>query len=140
MGMLMDCKLSFGPQIDRVISSCYDLLRNISSIRRYLSKDDIKSLVNSVVVSRIDNCNALYAGLSAYHISRLQRLQNSCARVIYGARRRDHVSPLLRQLHWLPIRQRIIFKVLTLVFKCLRNTAPSYLSDILPETVENRFV
>ena len=140
LGMLMDCKLSFGPQIDRVISSCYGLLRNISSIRRYLSKDDIKSLVNSVVVSRIDNCNALYAGLSAYHISRLQRLQNSCARVIYGARRRDHVSPLLRQLHWLPIRQRIIFKVLTLVFKCLRNTAPSYLSDILPETVENRFV
>lgn len=140
LGMLMDCKLSFGPQIDRVISSGYGLLRNISSIRRYLSKDDIKSLVNSVVVSRIDNCNALYAGLSAFHISRLQRLQNSCARVIYGARRREHVSPLLRQLHWLPIRQRIIFKVLTLVFKCLRNTAPSYLSDILPETVENRFV
>ena len=116
------------------------LWKIISHQRGYLSKDDLKSLVNSVVVSRIDNCNALYAGLSAYHISRLQRLQNSRATVIYGARRRDHLSPLLRQLYWLPIRQMVIFKVLTLVFKCLRNTAPSYLSGVLPETVENRFV
>ena len=92
------------------------------------------------MIERIDNCNAIYTGLSVHHITRLQRLQNSCARVIYGARRRDHVSGLLKQLHWLPIRQRIIFKVLCLIFKCLHNTAPSYLSDVLPQTVGNRFV
>ena len=140
LGLLLDCNLTFGPQIDMVICSCYRLLRDISSIRKFLLDDDIKSLVNAVVIERIDNCNAIYTGLSVHHITRLQRLQNSCARVIYGARRRDHVSGLLKQLHWLPIRQRIIFKVLCLIFKCLHNTAPSYLSDVLPQTVGNRFV
>ena len=140
LGVLLDSRLSFGPQLDKVISACYRLLRNISSIRKFLSDDDIKSLVHSIVVARIDNCNALYTGLSVHNISRLQRLQNSCARAIYRARRRDHVSPLLKKLHWLPIRQRIIFKVLSLIFKCLQRTAPSYLSDILPQTHENRFV
>ena len=140
LGMILDHKLSFGPQIDRVICACYQLLRDISSIRRFLTEDEIKSLVNSVVVARIDNCNSVYAGLSAHHILRLQRLQNSCARVIYGVGRRNHVSELLKKLHWLPIRQRIVFKVLCLIFKCIHGTAPSYLSDILPLTHENRFV
>ena len=140
LGVTLDYELSFGPQIDMVICVCYQLLRDISSIRRFLTEDEIKSLVNSVVVARIDNCNSVYAGLSAHHISRLQRLQNSCARVIYGVGRRDHVSGLLKKLHWLPIRQRIIFKVLCLIFKCVHGTAPSYLSDILPLRDENRFV
>ena len=140
LGMLLDRHLTFTPQIDRVIQCCYRLLRDITSIRKFLSKDEIKSLVNSIVVARIDNCNALYTGLSNHNMSRLQRLQNSCARVIYGARRRDHVSGLMKDLHWLPVRLRIIFKVLCLIFKCLQGTAPSYLSDILPETRENRFV
>lgn len=100
----------------------------------------MKSLVNSIVVSRIDNGNSLFAGLSSHQISRLQRLQNACARTIYGTRRRDHVSGLLKQLHWLPVRQRIIFKVLCLIFKCLHKTAPTYLVETLPEVVENRFV
>ena len=140
LGMLLDSRLTFTPQIDRVIQSCYRLLRDITFIRKYLSTDEIKSLVNSIVVARIDYCNALYTGLSVHNMSRLQRLQNSCARVIYGARRRDHVSGLMKDLHWLPVRLRIIFKILCLIFKCLQGTAPSYLSDILPETRENRFV
>lgn len=140
LGILLDSNLSFAPHIDMVISHCYMLLRDISSIRKFLSTDDIKSLVNSIVVARIDNGNSLFAGLSSYQVSRLQRLQNSCARVIYGARRRDHVSGLLKQLHWLPVRQRIIFKVLCLIFKCLHKTAPSYLTDTLPGVVDNRFV
>ena len=140
LGALLDCHLTFGPQIDLVICNCYRLLRDISSIRKYITEDEIKDLVNSLVVARIDNNNVLYSGLPVYQISKLQKLQNSCARVIYGVRRREHVSPLLKQLHWLPIRLRIIFKVLCLIFKCLHNTAPSYLIDILPETHENRFV
>ena len=140
LGMLLDSHLTFTPQIDRVIQCCYRLLRDLGSIRKYLTKDELKTLVNSIVVARIDNCNALYTGLSVHNMSRLQRLQNSCARVIYRAARRDHVSGLLKELHWLPVRHRIIFKVLCLIFKCLKGTAPSYLSDILPQTRENRFV
>ena len=140
LGILLDCSLSFGPHIDMVISQCYRLLRDISSVRKFLTTDNMKSLVNSIVVSRIDNGNSLFAGLSSHQISRLQRLQNACARTIYGTRRRDHVSGLLKQLHWLPVRQRIIFKVLCLIFKCLHKTAPTYLVETLPEVVENRFV
>ena len=140
LGVLLDQNLTFGSQVDMVVRSGYKLLRDISSIRKFLSDDDVKSLVNSVVISRIDNCNSLYTGLSGFNLSKLQRLQNSCARVIYGERRRDHVSGLLKKLHWLPIRQRIIFKVLCLIFKCMHNTAPSYLTETLPEVIENRFV
>ena len=140
LGALLDQNLSFSSQVDMVVRSCYRLLRDISSIRKFLSDDDVKSLVNSVVISRIDNCNSLYTGISGFNLSKLQRLQNSCARVIYGARRRDHAGGLLKKLHWLPIRQRIIFKVLCLIFKCLHDTAPSYLSEILPEVIENTFV
>ena len=140
LGVLLDSNLSFSPHIDMVIGGCYRLLRDISSIRKFLSTDDLKSLVNSIVVARIDNCNALYTGLTVHNISRLQRLQNSGARVIFGSRRRDHVSGLLKKLHWLTIRERIIFKVLCLIYKCLHGLAPSYLSEILPQTRETRFV
>ena len=80
LGMLLDSCLTFTPQIDRVIQCCYKLLRDITFIRKFLSRDEIKSLVNSIVVARIDNCNALYTGLSIHNVTRLQRLQNSCAR------------------------------------------------------------
>merc|ERR1712237_266424 len=72
LGALLDCHLTFGPQIDLVICNCYRLLRDISSIRKYITEDEIKDLVNSLVVARIDNNNVLYSGLPVYQISKLQ--------------------------------------------------------------------
>ena len=80
------------------------------------------------IASRLDYCNALLYGVSD-RLMCLQSVQNAAAQLVTGARRCDHITPILRQLHWLPVRQRVLFKIAVLVFQCLAGQAPSYLSD-----------
>jgi len=84
----------------------------------------IQILVHAFVSSRLDYCNALLYGVSE-GLLRRQSAQNAAARLVTGARRRDHITPILRQLHWLPVRQRVQFKVAVLVFQCLSRNAPT---------------
>ena len=106
----------------------YYHLHNIASIRRSLTTSACKIIVHSLVISRLDFGNATLYGISDALLYRLQVLQNSAARLITGTRRREHISPVLFALHWLPIRQRIKFKLLVLVYRCLHQLAPAYLS------------
>ena len=131
LGMRLDSKLSFSPQISSIVSGGYQLIKDIGKIRRYLSSSDLKTLINSFMISRIDTCNSLYYGISSYELNRLQMIQNSCARLIFGARKFEHVTPLFQDLHWLPIRARIVYKIICFVFKCLHDTAPVYLKSLL---------
>ena len=106
-------------------------MRRIGSIRRLLSSDATKTLVCAFVLSRLDYCNSLLAGLPKYQTDRLQRIQNHAARLIHRASRSDHVSPLLYSLHWLPVPARISYKLSSLTFSTLYDSGPTYLSDIL---------
>jgi len=81
------------------------------------------------VSCRLDYCNALLYGISGGLIQRLQSVQNAAARRINGASRRDHITPVLGQLHWLPVKQKTDFKLAVLVYKSLHGLAPPYLSD-----------
>ena len=126
LGAKFDSELTFAPQINAICSSSYKLLRNLASIRKFLSPDDLRILVQSIIVSRIDNCNSLLYGVLACNLNKLQKLQNACARMIYGKRKFEHVTPLLHELHWLPIRQRIVFKILLFVFKFF----PEFIANI----------
>ena len=128
LGVKLDSVLSFSPQIDMVLRQSYRYISDLSRIRRFLTSDDLRSLVQAVITSRIDNCNSLFYGIQESELIRLQRLQNSCARLIYGRRKYDHVSDLFHELHWLPIRQRIVFKLLLFVFKIFNGIAPCYLA------------
>lgn len=134
LGVTFDCSLSFSIHINSICSQSYRLLRNLASIRKFISMDDLRLLVQSIIVSRIDNCNSLLYGVLARNINKLQKLQNACARVIYSKKRRDHITPLLQELHWLPVRQRIIFKILLLVFKYYLNSVPLYIAELLEKT------
>ena len=96
-----------------------------------LQKPWTKSLVHAFIMSRLDYGNALLAGLPLEHLKKLQRIQNIAARIITFTPRRDHITPILRQLHWLPIKRRIEFKILLHVFRCINGTAPLYLADML---------
>ena len=88
----------------------------------------------------VDYCNALLARTADTQVKRLQSVQNAAARLVSGARRRDHITPVLCSLHWLPVRRRIFFKTAVLVWKCIHDVAPAYLQEVcLPvESVPGR--
>ena len=123
--------MSFSPHISSSISQGYGLIRNIAGIRKYISRDHLKTLVNSIIVAKFDNCNSLYSGISSFEAGRLRKFQNACARLIYNKKKRDHVSGIMQELHWLPCEARIFFKIVCYVFKCIHGLAPSYLSELL---------
>ncbi len=102
-------------------------LRRIGHLRRHLTVDATKKLVSSFVLSRLDYCNSLLAGLP----KKLQRVQNNAARLVLGRRGRDHAKPLLRSLHWFSVRARIEYKISTLCYRSRDSSAPAYFSDLL---------
>ena len=131
LGVILDQSLSFEKQVSNICKIAYLELRRISSVRHLLSTDATKTLICAFVLSRIDYCNSLLAGLPKYLIERLQRIQNHAARVVCRAGKYDHTSPLLHSLHWLSVSNRISYKISTLTFSSLFENGPSYLSDLL---------
>ena len=133
LGFIFDSDLSLKKQISlTVCQSSYFQIRQIRQIRSSLDINAATMLANSLVSSRLDYCNSLYSGLPESTLLPLQRVQNSLARVVLPyIKRSDHITPALTKLHWLPIKQRITFKIATLTFKTLQNKQPSYLHDLL---------
>ena len=130
LGFYIDSDISMSSQINRTIRSCFFQLRQIRAIRRNLPTDIAKSLVNAFVVSRLDYCNGLYANLPATQLNRLQSVLNAAARIIYKTSRYCSVTPLLRDLHWLRIQERVQFKLCIMVYKGLHGAAPSYIAEL----------
>ena len=125
-------------QVNSVVRSCYFQLRKIRRIKRYLTQDALKTLVQSLVISRLDYGNALLAGAPGTIVKKLQRVQNMAARLITGLRKYDHITSTMYELHWLPVDRRIEFKVLLLTYKGLNGSAPGYISDLLDSQALNR--
>ena len=138
LGVIFDSELNFIPHIKQVTKTGFYHLKNIARVRPLLSRANTETLMHAFISSRIDYCNALLSGLPKRNISSLQLLQNSAARVLTKTRRRAHITPVLKSLHWLPVCFRIDFKVLLMVFKCLRGLGPSYLSELLLPYVPSR--
>ena len=106
-------------------------VRRISTIRHYFTDDSTKTLVVSLVLSRIDCCNSLLAGLPLSLVGKLQRVQNCAARLVAHVPPHIHITPVLRHLHWLPVRARISYKTACLCFNAITASTPAYLSDLL---------
>jgi hypothetical protein len=117
--------------ITKTVSSCFAVLRQIRSVRRSVTKPVLLSLAISLVLSRLDYGNATLAGLPQQSLSRLHSALNAAARLVYAARKYEHVTPLLWDLHWLQIAEHIDFKLSVLCFCCLHDIAPPYLTDDL---------
>ena len=131
LGVIFDTSMTMCNQISCLSRNITFHLRNISRIRRFLDFDSCNDIIRSLILSRLDYGNVLLLGANSTDISRLQTLQNWAAKLIFCASKKNHASPLLRQLHWLPVRYRITFKVMLYVFKCLAGTGPEYLSSCL---------
>ncbi|KAK0133398.1 hypothetical protein N1851_031083 [Merluccius polli] len=116
------------PAISSIVKTFYFHLRRIANC---LSPPAAESLIHAFISSRLDYCNSLLTGITSHSLHRLQLVQNSAARLLTHTRSREHITPILHSLHWLPIKQRITFKILLLTFKALHHLAPPYLSDLL---------
>lgn len=134
LGVFLDSELSLKKHVSKVASMCYFHLRRLKPIRRILGKQITISLVNAFVLSRLDYCNSVLAGLPKSTIAPLQRAQNAAARLICGLGPRDHVTPALYELHWLPVEQRVTFKLCVLMHLIHTGRSPSYLSDLVTST------
>ncbi|KAK3526049.1 hypothetical protein QTP70_012887 [Hemibagrus guttatus] len=131
LGVTMDNQLSFSSHVTNVTRSCRFLLYNIRRIRPFLSTQATQVLVQSLVISRLDYCNSLLAGLPLNAIRPLQMIQNAAARLVFNLPKFSHTTPLLRSLHWLPVAARIRFKTLMLAYKAKNGPAPSNLKTLV---------
>jgi len=93
-----------------------------------LEEEAVKAVVHAFISSRLDYCNSLLTGVNEGLLRRLQCVQNAAARLVTGTRRCEHITPALRQLHWLPVRQRIQYKLASLAFHVLSGLVPDYLA------------
>ena len=129
LGVYFDPQLTLRSHINHVSSRCYLLLRNIGRIRSILSQSQIEVLVHAVISSKIDYCNSIYYGINKDAISALQKIQNAAIRMIFKFKKRYSVSQYFAKLHWLKVEQRVYYKIILLVFKCVYNRAPTQLID-----------
>ena len=131
LGFTFDESMKMDVQIANISKSAYAVIRKISHLRKYLDKPATEKLVHAFLTSRLDYCNSLLSGIPSNLLNHVQRFQNTAARIITKSRKYDHISPILQSLHWLPVRQRISFKILLFTFKIINGQAPEYLSETI---------
>ncbi len=138
LGVILETDLSFSSHVKAITKSAYYHLKNIARIRNFVSSQDLEKLVHAFITSRVDYCNGLLTGLPKKTIRQLQLIQNAAARILTRNRKSEHITPVLRSLHWLPVTFRIDFKVILLVYKSLNGLGPKYIADMLTEYKPNR--
>ncbi|XP_057216904.1 uncharacterized protein LOC130570562 [Triplophysa rosa] len=131
LGVIFDEQLPFNDHIAKTMWSCRYALFNIRKVRPYLTEHAAQLLVQALVISRLDYCNALFAGLPAKAIKPLQLVQNAAARLVFQQPKRAHVKPLFISLHWLPVEARLRFKSVMLAYRTITGSAPAYFHTLL---------
>ena len=138
LGVTIDSHLTMDGQIRSICKNAFYHLRRISQLKKFLSKPALAQLIHAFVISRLDYCNSLLAGLSKASLDRLQRVQNAAARLLHGAKKFDSIHPILLDLHWLPIAFRIDYKIAVFTYRCLNGLSPRYLQSLLRLPVSSR--
>ena len=132
LGITQNNKFTFEAHTNGVVRLCNFHICALRHIRRHLTRDVANMVACSIVSTRMNYCNSLLYDAADKHLEKLQRAQNKLARTILNVGIRDHhTSDLLRKLHWLPIRSRIVFKVTTLCRRALSDGEPTYLASIV---------
>lgn len=138
LGVTFDKALHFDRHIASVVRSGFYHLRLLKKVKPFLNRCDLEKAVHAFITSKLVYCNALYVGVPQSLLGRLQLVQNAAARLLTNTPRRDHITPVLSLLHWLPVRFRIDFKLLLFVFKALNGLAPLYITEMLSFPTRSR--
>lgn len=139
LGVWFDSLLNMETHVKKISKTSFYYLYNLRRIRKYLSRDVVEKLVHAFITSRLDYCNSLLFGMPGCLISKIQRIQNAAARLVTNSSKYDHITPILYDLHWLPVEYRIQFKILIMAFKCIHGTAPIYLQELISIKGKGRY-
>ena len=132
LGVYFNERFDCGDSIGDLSRRCFYYLRQFKAVRKHVNNEAMKSILQAFVSSRLDYCNALYAGIPCYMLNKIQRIQNCAARLYSGTSKYSSVRHVMSdELHWLPVRSRIDFKLATLTYKIIHGMAPEYLSDMI---------
>ena len=140
LGVIFDSHLTMHRHVNNICRKASLALRRIGSVRQYLNSNTTEVLVHAFVTSQLDSCNCLLLGAPEKEISKLQRIQNSAARLVSRAKKSDHITPILKHLHWLPIQSRIHYKVIFTIFKAIHGLCPAYISELLVPYIPSRLL
>ena len=135
LGVVLGSSLSFRSHIDSVTRTCNFHISNLYMIRNFINRRNLITLVHSLIVSKVDYCNSLLVGLPNVTLKKLQSVLNRAARLIFSLSPRVPTTPFLIDLHWLPVKARIEFKICLIVFKALKFNQPSYIRELLQHPV-----
>ena len=131
LGVIFDDNFTFHDFLMAKCRAASFALYKIGKIRPYLDQQTTERLVHALVMCHLDYCNGLLFNIPDKFLHKLQVIQNSAARLVMRSKKYDSVTPILRTLHWLPVRQRIIFKLLLIGYQCYHTASPNYLYELL---------
>ena len=131
LGFMFNSDLSLKSHITATCKAANYQLYRSSRIKKYLTPSTLKTAVHALILSKLDYCNSILIGLPKTQISRFQNIMNSSVHLISGVKKFEHITPILKDLHWFPIEKQIQFKVLTMTFKALNGLELQYMSDLL---------
>ncbi len=138
LGVIFNDQLTFKDHIAKTARSCRFAMHSIRKIRPFLTEHAAQLIVQALVISRPDYCNAVLAGLPSNTIKPLQMIQNAAARLVFCEPKRAHVTPLFVSLHWLPVAARIQFKTLMLAYRTTTGSAPTYFHSLMTIYIPSR--
>ena len=131
LGYFADSEMKCTQHVNKVSSACFLMLWKIAQIRWKLDVEMTKTIIQGLVISKMDYCNSLLGGMYGYNMKKLQCIQNAAAMIVFCQSKYCHITPLLKELHWLQITEWIDYKIIVIVYCCRKGLAPNYLSIMI---------
>lgn len=131
LGFIFDSTLSLSDQITSLTKACFYHIRDLRRVRKSLDQNTARLIATAIIHSKLDYCNSLYLNLPSSKLNRLQLIQNAAARAVTNHAKFDHITPVLKTLHWLKIRERIQYKIISLTYHAVQSRQPTYIAELL---------
>lgn len=129
LGVMLDSNLTYRDHVESTVASCMSRLEQINRVKHAFNKDTLKILINALVFGKLYDCSNVWCNSTENNLNRIQAVQNFAGRILCDKKKYDHITLILKQLHWIPIRQ-LYYRDAILTFKCMTGCAPEALTSL----------